>query len=391
MMRRPVLVIIAPACLVGLAVLVATLSPHKWRLAEYEILACAGLAYLAAIGRGRFRNMATVAASLALGLAAIEAVSAASVPDYAKTSKGLFVPDPVLGWRPAAPGVYHASRNDLDGKLIYDVDYTIDGNRLRQTLSGEAGPTIAFFGDSFTFGEGVNDADTLPQAFADVDGRRLRVLNFGFSGYGPQQFLRAVETGLFDPLLSGAKVFVLQTSAWHAERTSCLVSFTLHAPRYVLQDGVPVYHGPCASGLMLHLKEFLYNSDTVRKFFVPAIAHLNGSDIDLYVAEVIRAAQISTARYHVPTLVLYLPAGPAYLGNSGRTDADIEAAFRKAGLPVLDGSVSAAQFPPGTALTMAGDGHPTAIVQHARARMLHDFMRAQFPALLATEAAAARD
>ena len=259
---------------------------------------------------------------------------------------------------PRLPASITQSRTALDGKLIYDVDYTIDGNRLRQTVSGAAGPTIAFFGNSFTFGEGVNDADALPQAFADIDGRRLRVLNLGFSGYGPQQFLRAVETGLFDPLLSSAKLFVLQTSAWHAERTSCLASFTLRAPRYAMQDGAPVYQGPCASGLMRHLKEFLYNSDTVRKFFVPAIAHLGGSDIDLYVAEVVRAAQISKERYHVPTLVLYLPAGAAYLGKSGRTDTEIEAAFRKAGILVLDGSVSAAQFPPGLPSTWSATGTP---------------------------------
>ena len=48
-----------------------------------------------------------------------------------------------------------------------------------------------FFGDSFTFGEGVNDEDTLPNAFSIVSG--MRVLNFGINGYGPHHMLRLLE------------------------------------------------------------------------------------------------------------------------------------------------------------------------------------------------------
>ena len=87
------------------------------------------------------------------------------------------------------------------GASIYKAEYTIDSNLLRETLSAETGPTIAFFGDSFTFGEGVNDAETLPQAFADLLGRRERVLNLGFSGYGPHQFLAELQTGRFDGVI----------------------------------------------------------------------------------------------------------------------------------------------------------------------------------------------
>jgi hypothetical protein len=53
-----------------------------------------------------------------------------------------------------------------------------------------------------TFGQGVPDADTLPQAFADATGHRWRVLNLAFPGYGPQQFLRSLETDIFRDLLT---------------------------------------------------------------------------------------------------------------------------------------------------------------------------------------------
>jgi hypothetical protein len=74
-----------------------------------------------------------------------------------------------------------------------------------------------------TFGQGVPDAETLPQAFADATGYRLNVLNLAFlcgrhrislnvlnlafPGYGPQQFLRALETDMFRDLLTEPHLF----------------------------------------------------------------------------------------------------------------------------------------------------------------------------------------
>ena len=95
-------------------------------------------------------------------------------------------------------------------------------HRNRQVISAPMGPTVAFFGDSMTFGQGVPDADTLPQAFADATGYRWRVLNLAFPGYGPQQFLRALETDIFRDLLTEPRLFVFLTAPWHAERSSCL-------------------------------------------------------------------------------------------------------------------------------------------------------------------------
>jgi hypothetical protein len=55
----------------------------------------------------------------------------------------------------------------------------------------------------------VNDAETLPQVFADAIERKQRVLNLGFPGYGPHQFLRELETGYFDNVVgSQPKLFV---------------------------------------------------------------------------------------------------------------------------------------------------------------------------------------
>ena len=159
---------------------------------------------------------------------------------------GYLGPHPVLGWGPQRPGKFAAFKWDAAGKnLLYRVTYTIDDNFLRQTQSNESGPVVAFFGDSWTFGEGVGDRDTLPQAFADFTQGQFHVLNFGFHGYGPEHFLRVMETRYHRQLLDGAKLFVFQTAPWHALRTSCKPFWMRAAPRYILVHGQPVFAGSC--------------------------------------------------------------------------------------------------------------------------------------------------
>jgi lysophospholipase L1-like esterase len=379
LVQRFVRIVFIPACIVAVGVVITTSSPTKYTLAYYELLAFAAAICFAAVVGGKIRNAATSIASLALGLSCIELFSASMLPDRPVTSKGFSTSQPILGWGPSGPGTYRARKVGNDGKVIYDIDYTIDAAGLRRTLSAPSGRTIAFFGDSFTFGEGVRDEDTLPQAFADIGRRRLHVLNFGFPGYGPQQFLREIETGLYDNLLTNAAVFVFQTSAWHAERSSCLADFVIRAPRYELRAGEPVYTGPCGVGLVRAFKEFRGNMATFRRFIEPALLSIGPRDLDLYIAEISRAAKFAEEKYGVPTIVLYVPAGDAYLAKAGTNDAEIEARFREAGLLVLDGTLSRADFEPGTMLERLGDGHPTAAAHRARARLLHEFLTKDLP------------
>ena len=386
-LQRTAVLFVAPLLVVALAAVLIEAHPTKFKLADYEFLVIGLAVYAAVVFGGRMRNVATLVASVMIGLFAIEVASAMLAPNIPATSKGFSVSHPILGWAPSGAGTYHARKLAPDGSVVYDVSYTIDAPGLRRTLAGTSGPLVAFFGDSFTFGEGLDDPDTLPQSFADIDGRHLRVINFGFSGYGPQQFLRAIETGMFDRLLTGAKVFVFQTSAWHAERSSCVADFSIRAPRYVLKGDDPVFTGPCTEGLDRKLHEFLGNSATFRFLLEPLRGAIGGKDIDLYIAEVRQAAALARAKYGAPTVVLYDPADPAYMKSIGTTNDAIEARFRAAGLLVVDGTLEPADFPAGTALSIHGDGHPTGIANRARARRLYDFLKKNLPDLTATNGA----
>jgi hypothetical protein len=94
--------------------------------------------------------------------------------------KLIHVRDDLLGWAPR-PG--HS-----------EPDVTIDADGLRVTgpvtVSSGVAPILAV-GDSFTYGEGVFDAETWPAQLQTLDGRR--VLNGGVTGYGLDQIVLRAE------------------------------------------------------------------------------------------------------------------------------------------------------------------------------------------------------
>ncbi len=356
------------------AFLVSVSSYSKYTRGTYVFLAFLLIADLAAILRATWRDAATLAAALTFGFAALELGSAAFEANPSVETRGFSVSRPGLGWGPSAPGVYHGKRVGSDGALIYDAGYTIDDHLLRRTISAAGRPTVAFFGDSMTFGQGLSDSETLPQAYADLAGRNTRVLNFGFPGYGPQQFLRALETDLFTPLLSDAKIFVYETAAWHAERSSCVAGHMVRAARYELRDGEPVFVGACAEGLSRVFREIFVNGAASRRFVRPFAGAAGAADVELYIAELRRSAELVKQKYGARLIVLYLSEGDAYLAKSGFTDAMIKTRLQHSGIELVDATLSPDDFPPGTLLRIPGDGHPTALANRAYTALLQNFL-----------------
>jgi hypothetical protein len=210
-------------------------------------------ANIASLLRGKWRDFLLVVTSLAFGIFLIEAAANIWEPREPTVvgQDGLFALRPVTGWGPVHAGRYHVEKTDpKTGAAIYSADYTIDSNLVRQTLSCEKGPAVVFFGCSYTFGLGLNDGETLPQAFADSLGRKQRVLNLGYPAYGPQQFLSELQAGVFDSVIGPQpRVFVFLTSAWHAERSACKPYWMSYAARYKIEDGQLLLKGACYEGL----------------------------------------------------------------------------------------------------------------------------------------------
>jgi hypothetical protein len=368
---------IVPAAILGAHWFVDAARPfhNATRLADFAI--DFGLAvYIAAVVRGRGRDAMVGVASILFCMAVAEgyALSVLAASATHVQTPGHYVFDPVMGWRAGHPGVFHHTELDAKtGQVIFDVDSTIDRNLNRQVLSAEDGPTVAFFGDSFTFGEGLRDEDTLPQIFADLTGRRMHVLNLAGTGYGPQQFLRPLETGLFDNLLTEPRVFVFQTAPWHADRAACVSEFIMPAARYTMSDGQPKYRGRCADRWWPWLNT-LFTLSMYRIYLQPMVLGASPAKLDLYIAILIRAGEIAREKYHVPTVILYIPDA-AYLRGSGSSDEQIMQRLRDGGLTVIDGRLDQSAFP-GQNLAIPGDGHPTGIANRARAVLLRDAIAA---------------
>jgi hypothetical protein len=339
----------------------------------YELaLGFAAAVFAAVVVGGRLRHAFIVVASVVLCLTVAEAYAlVVSAPAVGIRTPGYLLPHPILGWGPGQAGVFHD--RSLDGKtgsIIYDVDYTIDEYRNRQVISASTGTSVAFFGDSMTFGQGVPDAETLPQAFADATGYRLRVLNLAFPGYGPQQFLRALETDMFRDLLTEPRLFVFLTAPWHAERSACTSSFVLRAPRYVMVDERPAYKGKCIDHWPVWLRYWVARTAIYSVFLEPVFGGAGQADMDLYVAILIRAGQLARERYGVPTLILYQPYD-AYVRHAGLTDQLIMQRLRDGGLLVIDAGLDPNDFPAQN-LKIPGDGHPTGVANRARAVLVRD-------------------
>jgi hypothetical protein len=330
---------------------------------------------LASLLRGKGRNGLVVLASLAFGLSIIETTATILENKISLVAtNGLFVPRPIIGWGPEHAGRFHAEKTDpKSGVPIYKANYTIDSNLLRETRSAETGPAIVFFGDSFTFGEGLNDADTLPQAFADLLGRKQRVLNLGFSGYGPQQFLAELQTGRFDEVIGAQpRLFIFMTSAGHAERTACKPFWMRWGPRYALENGQVAWKGACYEGLSLRMREWLENMASYRLFIEPYVQKVTHEDLELYIRILLTAVNLAKEKYGVVTLIPYIP-DVGYLKGTGFGDDEIVQRLRDGGAMIVDVSLVEDEST-GAKLTIEGDGHPTPLANRLRASIIKDYI-----------------
>ncbi len=381
--RRPSFAVVAkisaPAVLVAAFWYVVALPPTPWSRFHGLALAFASIVYIAVVIRGWVRNATLTVAPVVFGLAAIEAYCVVAFPSRIEIiTPGYSVSRPILGWGPGQPGVFHHTMLAPNtGQVIFDADYTIGPQLIRVVVSAEAGPVVAFFGDSGTFGLGVPDAQTLPQLYADAIERRSRVLNLAFSGFGPQQFLRALEAGVYDTLLKETSAFVFPTVPWHAEWSGCMRDFMMRAPRYELVDGQPSFRGTCGKRWAGWLQSLSSISSIYSVLVEPLLGRAGTAEMDLYIAIFVRAGQLAREKYGAATVILYIPDAN-YVRHTGYTDQQIMQRLRDGGLVVIDGGLDPASFP-GQDLTIPADGHPTALANRVRAAMLVKALAGRMP------------
>lgn len=152
-------------------------------------------------------------------------------------SEGYRTADDVLGFVPVKGTVARSSKTER-GRMLYDVTYTIGPDGLRvgpRIADNPLSACVVFFGDSFTFGEGLQDAETLPYQVALQSEGRIRTFNLGFHGYGPHQMLAAIEHGIVPGVVNCRPHFAIyEALPDHAARVAGKVPYGRHTPRFGL-------------------------------------------------------------------------------------------------------------------------------------------------------------
>ena len=229
-----------------------------------------------------------------------------------------YQPHPLLGYALQKNCQTRATKY-YDKKLLYDVTYTIDANgwRVVPYISPDSATAVTFFGCSYTFGEGVNDNETLPYRFAEKSGDRFKVFNFGIHGYGPHQMLAILENELEKPALGARRPHyaIYQTLPHHVSRCTGQSSWDQSGPKYVLDaQGEPIYTGPFEN---LYRSNFMkiMNRSYAGRLWLATTPPSTPADIDLYVGIVKKSADLFHQRYGGEFYVLLWPGWP---GDEGR-------------------------------------------------------------------------
>ena len=240
-----------------LAVGAVVLPSAMWACALAALLGLAGVVLF----RGnRWRTSALVVAALALSLAVLDAF--AGLLSLTPINYGLVrttvprywpPPDPILGFRPQ-PNSEVLNIATFGPETLYRRTYHFDADAARVTPQGPAGAdTYLFLGDSFIFGQGLPDDETLAAQVVKANGLKVRAVNLGVPGNAPNHLVRAFEAGLLDRYTSqSVKAVVTWIIPAQLARVTGDGSWLGSSPRYVLENGKLRHTGSFNEYRLLH-------------------------------------------------------------------------------------------------------------------------------------------
>lgn len=268
-----------------------------------------------------------------------------------------FVPDPVCGYRFQPCERFHSVKM-LEGDTVYDVTYNIHCNGTRVSGAGQGNKHLLFFGCSFTFGEGLNDSQTLAWRMGELM-PQYSTYNFGGSGYGPQQMLSILQTDHLDTVVTqtdGAAIYLLLPEHIHRAAGSPYVVYNWGSgmPYYELKGDSLVRFSSFQQGR--RWSTYWYKAlGKLGLLNMEALAYpkLTEEDINLTVAIISKARQEYENRY--PQGQFRVLCYPSAVYEQEYTQL-IEG-LQMAGVELLD---YRELFPIDDEHTIINDGHPSA-------------------------------
>lgn len=276
--------------------------------------------------------------------------------------------DPDLGYRPK-PDSKVVNKATYGSQTVFDVTYTITANGTRATSPAPPGAdTYLFVGDSFMFGHGLADDETLPAQFAKAADFKVRTVNASAPASAPNQFVRLLESGRLD-WLHGQPVKAVVT--WiippHLARVTGDEPWLGASPRYELANGAPRftgsfddYRGANPLAEVQHLAEGQFA-------FVAALGMRQRQERQaaLFTTLMVRLQQLVHEKFDAPLIVLYSwpdEQSPPDSGDNAVAQpmlVSILKGLRDRGLTLVAVNRLMHDLPSET-IAFPHDGHPTA-------------------------------
>jgi hypothetical protein len=355
-----------------LAVGAVVLPSAMWACALAAMLGLAGVVLF----RGnRWRTSALVVAALALSLAVLDAFAGLLSPTpinygLVRTTVPRWwpPPDPILGFRPK-PDSEALNTVTFGPELVYRRTYHFDADAARVTPQGPAGAdTYLFLGDSFIFGQGLPDDETLAAQFAKANGLKVRAINLGVPGNAPNHLVRAFEAGLLDRYAAqSVKAVVTWIIPAQLARVTGDGSWLGSSPRYVLEDGKLRHTGSFNEYRLLHPiagAKYLLGQQFA---FIDAIGMKQRQDeqIELFLAMMARLQQFSRDKFGAPLVVIYSWPDENSQPGHGQSEfaqpmlVGVLDRLRKLGIPLISVDQLTGKYAV-SRLLIPHDGHPNA-------------------------------
>jgi len=373
----------------GLAIGAVVLPSATWACALAVLLGLAGVVLF----RGNhWRTGALLVAALALSLALLDAFADWLSP--APMGQGLMrttqprwwpPPDPILGFRPA-PNSEVVNTATFDGEVVYRRTYHFDADAARVTPAAPSGAsTYLFMGDSFIFGQGLLDDQSVAAQFAKANDFKVHTVNLGVPGNALNHLLRAFEAGLLDRYGSQhVKAVVTWIIPAQLARVTGDGSWLGSSPRYVLEDGKLRYTGSFNQYRWFHPLAGLKYLLGQQFAFIDAIGRKQRQEeqIELYLAMLPRLEHYAREKFNAPLIAIYSWPDETSKPNYGVSEfaqsalVEVLARIRKLGIPLLSVNVLSRPYHP-SELLIPHDGHPNAFTNQIVAAALKHRLRPQ--------------
>ena len=363
---------IAAALFVLLVAGAAMLPSMSWLCGLAVLAGLAGVVVLRGNGwRSGALLFAAVATAVGLldlfaGVVSPEAHGTGLVTTYAPRDWTRIDPD--LGYRPK-PDSKVVNKATYGSQTVFDVTYTITANGTRATSPAPPGAdTYLFVGDSFMFGHGLADDETLPAQFAKAADFKVRTVNASAPAAAPNQFVRLLEAGRLD-WLRGQPVKAVVT--WiippHLARVTGDEPWLGASPRYELANGAPRFTGSFDDYRQAHPLAEVQHLAEGQFAFVAALGTRQRQERQavLFTALMMRLQQLVHEKFDAPLIVLYSWPDEQSPPNSGDNAVaqpmlvSILKGLHDRGLTLMAVNRLMHDLPSET-IAFPHDGHPTA-------------------------------